>query len=665
MGKRSRKRRPTAIEPSVPVAPAVVPRQARSLLLRVVICLGLVSLVAVSYHSVATHSFIVCDDNEYIYENPVVVQGLTWQGVQWAFNAPHAGNWHPLTWMSHMLDCQWFGKDAGRHHLMSVGIHAASAMLLFLALCMMTRSIWASAAVAALFAVHPLRVESVAWAAERKDVLSAFFWMLTLLAYAWYVQRPGVLRYVLVFVAMALGLMSKSMLVTVPCVLLLLDVWPLGRWSRGSARWLVLEKVPLAALAIADCFAAVHGQKLGNAINSLDALPMGTRIANAAVSYIAYLWQTIWPMNLSIFYPHPGIVNSNLSPTFVAMAFGAGVLLLAVTVGVLWALRSRPYLAVGWFWYLGTLVPVIGILQVGIQARADRYTYVPMIGIYLMVVWAVRELVLAKPRVRPIVIAGTVTAIATCATLTLVQVARWKDSFTLFGYAVELDPEDYFSRNHLGIAYHNEGKIEEAAAQFKEVVRIHPNDDRGNNGLGGCYIRQKQFKLAEFYLKRAVEICPDYAEVHNNLSILYIQQDRLDEALYQGKQAVSLKSDSAGLLLNLGIAYERNRDMANAMNMYQQAMKLDPGNIAVYGRWGLMERERGDRAKAIQLFEQLVRLDPTNVEGHHNLGVIYAENGDEAKGEEHIAEALRLDPNSADAKRNLAILRANRKAKSP
>ena len=372
-------------------------QRANSRVTGLLICLGLVAITWAVFGQTLAHDFVNFDDHVYVYENPLVVRGLTTEGIIGAFTHTHALNWHPLTTLSHMLDCQLYGLNAGGHHLTNVILHTISVLLLFLLLKQTTNALWQSAFVAALFAIHPLHVESVAWIAERKDVLSAVFFLLTLAAYVRYARAPSPPRYLLVALLLAFGLMSKPMLVTLPFVLLLLDYWPLGRLEgqksevESRLRKLIVEKVPLLALSICSCIVTLFIQRQGP--NAIDQLPFLWRWNNMFVSYVTYIWQMLWPVRLAVFYPHPND-RLPLVDVIVAIAFIAGISLL-----VIYLRRTKPYLVTGWFWYLGMLVPVIGLVQVGEQAHADRYTYLPQIGLYIMIAWAVGDLFQNQRRV--------------------------------------------------------------------------------------------------------------------------------------------------------------------------------------------------------------------------------------------------------------------------
>ena len=568
-----------------------------------VVCVLLAIAVAVIYVQTLGHEMINCDDNPYVYENPDVAGGLTWNGIRWAATTHHAGNWHPLTWISHMLDVKWFGlhaapdrwkgPEAGGHHLTNVVLHLASVIILFLALRQMTGALWSSALVAAMWAVHPLRVESVAWIAERKDVLSGLFWMLTLLAYGWYVRRPGVGRYLAVALCFALGLTAKSMLVTLPCVLLLLDYWPLGRMTAVKPRplvashpattgrgfttgiWqLLLEKLPLFALSAIVSSIVVVSQRSSGLMNMADNVPVGLRVSNAAIAYVTYLWKTIWPTNLAIFYPHPAMLKTGYTSSIIAGAVAAMLLLVVVTLVVLWQMRRRPYLAVGWFWYLGTLVPVIGLVQVGVQSMADRYTYLPMIGVYIAVVWGGVELA-ARWRWLAIPLTGAaVVLLAVWTAASFQQTARWKTRFTVFGHAIAAAEDNYFAHNHLGVAYFHAGEFDKAGEHYRKAVEAAPNYDAANANLGAYHMRRGEVETAIGYFQNAVRVNP-YLGVHYiNLGQAYLAQGRGDEAGREFRDAVEAEKDSAALHGYLGIDLRRRGKLHEAEVQRQEMFRL-------------------------------------------------------------------------------------------
>lgn len=456
--------------------------------LKITIALVLVAATLLVFWQAGSHDFIILDDQLYVSQNSAIQGGLTLDGIRWAFtDTETTGNWHPLTWISHMVDIQLFGINPAGHHLVNVVLHAANTLLLFLALCTLTGAPWRSAVVAALFALHPLHVESVAWVAERKDVLSTFFWMLTLLCYAGYVRRRGPVRYLATFAAFVLGLMAKPMLVTLPFVLLLLDYWPLGRFEGGSEmqvprasgeaepapahkkklQRLVLEKLPFLATSAIFCAVAIHAQHRGGYVPSFYAYPLLLRIYNALLAYAGYLAKTVWPLDLAVFYPFPRV-------TSIWPVIGSTVLLIGISLTTAWQARRRPYLLIGWLWFLGTLVPVIGLVQVGRQSMADRYMYIPLVGLAIMAVWGIAGLFSTLPR-RAAVLGGTAGVILlACAGMTRHQLAYWQDSVALLEHTLQVTPPNYFVQGILGNALFQMGRFEEALPHYQEAARINP-----------------------------------------------------------------------------------------------------------------------------------------------------------------------------------------------
>lgn len=524
--------------------------------LLICVCLAAVTLIA--FWQVSNCDFINYDDNEYVTQNAFVQRGLSWEGIRWAFSSGHAANWHPLTWLSHMLDFQLFGLKPGWHHLMNLLFHIANTLLLFLVLQWMTKALWQSAFVAALFALHPLHVESVAWAAERKDVLSTFFWMLTVGAYCYYVERPGIGRYMFVLLFFALGLMAKPMLVTLPFVLLLLDYWPLGRFEQskpdqvpqmppvrpnrksrkrkegiksavaeiklqgltdskinpGPVRHLIWEKIPLFALSAISSVVTYLVQQASGAVQSVEFFPLGSRAANALVSYVVYIGKMIWPSNLAVFYPFP-------KQWQVWAILGAALVISAVSFFVIRAAKRWRYPAVGWFWYLGTLVPVIGLVQAGVQSRADRYTYIPLIGLFIIVSWGIPEL-LEKWRHRKRVLAGAAALVLLClAIVTWKQVGFLENNFTLYGCALGVTENNYLACYNRGKAYLDLGNPREAILDFDGAIDILPEFDQAYYNRGNAYARLGDYSRSILDYNRAIEINPQYAIAYHNRAASY------------------------------------------------------------------------------------------------------------------------------------------------
>ena len=572
--------------------PAVCPRDRWPV---VGLCLLLALAVWVVFGQTRHHEFVNYDDEVYVYQNSAVTQGLNRSGIAWAFTHPHGSNWHPLTTLSHMLDCQLYGLKPGGHHLTNVLLHAATAISLFLVLRNLTGAFWRSAFVAAVFALHPLRVESVAWVSERKDVLSGLFFMLTLGAYVRYARHSGGGRqnsevaevaplpllisglrspsYWLALLLFTLGLMSKPMLVTVPLVLLLLDYWPLRRLelstlnSQLSTTWrLLLEKGPFLLLAAADCVATLLAQ--GSAIAPVQKLSLLSRIGNALVAYAVYLGQLLYPSGLAVFYPHPG---NQLS---VETAGWCGGLLILVTVGVLRWQRQRPYLLVGWLWYLGMLVPVIGLVQVGIQAWADRYTYLPQIGLYVMITWGVVELC-GWWRYRRVVLSSAAVMVLTgLLVLARVQTTYWRDSVSLWSHALACTSGNYLVHSNLGVALGKQGKLDEAIPHFERALQLKPDFAGAHNNLGLALGKQGKWAEALPHFERALQLQPDYADAHNNLGLALRTQGKVNEAMRHFERALQLDPDDVAAHNNLGLALAAQGKWTAARPHFQRALDL-------------------------------------------------------------------------------------------
>ncbi|MDQ2776965.1 MAG: tetratricopeptide repeat protein [Acidobacteriota bacterium] len=622
----------------------------------------LFSATILVYANVRHFAFVNFDDPEYVTNNLHVQGGLTWQAFKWAFTSGDAANWFPLTWLSHMLDFQLFGLASGWHHITSVLVHALATVLLFAFLNRATRALWPSALVAFLFALHPLHVESVAWVSERKDVLSAFFWCLTLYAYVRYTERQTIARYGLVLVAFCLGLMAKPMIVTLPFVLLLLDVWPFQRLSLRSApaTWPIWEKLPLLLLAVGVSVVTYFVQRGSGAVESVFAFPIGLRIENALLSYAVYLAKIFWPTGLAVFYPYPLSFSAWQVALAVAIVVGISTLVLRL-------LRTHPYLAVGWFWYLGTLIPVIGLVQVGAQARADRYTYVPAVGIFIMLAWGAADIARRWPRTKLAVPAVAAVACAACVPVTWKQIQYWDNSETLFQHAIDVTNQNYLAQHNLANALLDvPGRLPDAIAHLKESLRIHPDSARTHTDLGTALSKLPAHSpeaVAEY--EAALRIDPNSAITHNDLgNTLSKMPGRLPEAISEYEAALRIKPDYAEAHNNLGAALSKSGRPADAVTEFETALKLDPDypearkNCAAahYDLGVGLSKLPGRLPEAISQFEEALRIDPGYAEAHNDLGVALSEMGgrtDEAIA--HFEAALRINPNYFDAHYDLAV----------
>jgi protein O-mannosyl-transferase len=531
------------------------------------ICLALAAITFVVFGQTLRHQFVNCDDNAYVYNNPVVASGLTLKGIVWVFTHADCSLYHPLTMLSLMGDCQLYGFHAGGYHFTNVLLHTASVILLFLVLRQMTGALWRSAFVAAVFAIHPLRVESVAWVAERKDVLSGFFFMLTLGAYVHYVRKPESLaRYLMVAAAFVLALLSKPTVVTLPFLLLLLDYWPLRRFEQpGKLSGLIREKIPLLALSAWSCAKTV--QAVGKVITSGDAMPMPSRIANALVSCAIYLRQMVWPERLAMPYPYP---HNGVPPWQVALA---GLLLAGISAVAWRKRRTWPWLLMGWLWYLGMLAPMMGIVQVGAFAHADRNTYLPQIGVYIAITWLVAEWRVSRLAVGGLM-AGVLAVLMVCAWK---QTTYWQDSEVLWTRSLACTTDNYLAHLSLGEVLREKGNVDEAIAHYNEALKIKPHLAQAyyDIGLALCHEGRMDEGIAQF--QQALQFNPGYAEAHNNLGNALLQKGRVDEAIAQYQQALQINPVSVEAWNNLGNALLQKGNVEEAIASYQRALAINPG----------------------------------------------------------------------------------------
>ena len=611
------------------------------------ICLFLVVITLLSYWQLPTHDFLNFDDNAYITQSTNVHEGITWKNIAWAFSFTDIAYWHPLTWLSHILAFQLFGLKSGMHHLANLFLHIANTLLLFLVLHRMTRSLWSSAFVAAMFALHPLNVESVAWASERKNVLSTFFWMLTMLTYVCYVERPTVLRYLLIFLVFSLGLMAKPMLVTLPFVLLLLDYWPLYRlnfspskrinqehhkskntgFQRSSFLRLVLEKIPLLVLSIIVIYLSSMSVQNGGYAISTASVPMKLRIANALVSYVSYIKKTIWPHNLAIYYPYPHAL-----PLW--QVAGAVLLLLCISFLVLRTVKSKPYLVVGWLWYIGTLVPVIGLVQAGLwPATADRFAYVPLIGLFIVIAWGAPDLV-DRWRSRKIVLVTLATTLISILTVTTCfQLRYWQNGVTLFTHTLNVTPNNSLINKELGNAWEDQGNFEKAMYYYDKAIQITPNFAEPHNNLGRLFAIQKDYKDAIYHYNEALRIKPTFTEAHNNLATALLYQGNEKEAIYHYYEALRSNPNYAGAYYNLAKIFEHNGKTEKAIILYRKALGCNPEMIqALYNLSWINATHKNEKyrngAKAIELAEKLSKITQYNQPlAMDALAAAYAETG--------------------------------------
>ncbi len=612
------------------------------------ICVFLVAAIWVVFGQTLGHEFVNYDDDQYVYKNPQVIHGLNLKGIVWAFTHNVNVNWTPLTVMSHMLDCQFYGLHAGGHHLTNLLLHAATAILLFLVLREMTGALWRSAFVAAVFAIHPLRVESVAWVAERKDVLSGLFFMLTLGAYVRYVRKPPSLgRYLTVMFLFALGLMSKPMLVTVPFVLLLLDYWPLNRFGAAAnhfsiLRKLIVEKIPLIVFSIAVCMVTLLVQQQAKEIS------FSLRISNALVSYVAYCGQMFYPMGLAVSYPYP-IHGLPIGKIILAL-----LLLVAVSVGAFCWRQKHPHFLMGWLWYLGMLVPVIGLVQVGAQARADRYTYLPQIGLYILLTWTVVELTASWRSRRWVLGGGAMVVLAVLITCARAQTAYWRDSESLWAHTLACTSGNSIAHYNLGVVFAQQGRIKEAISQFQKALAIKPDYAKPHFNLGNSFLQQGRMEEAIAYYQKALTINPDDEEVHNNLGNVFLQQGRIDEAISRYQKALAINPNYAEAHNNLGSAFRQQGRMEEAIAQFQKALEIKSDYAEVHNNLGVVFTQQGRMEEAISQFQKALEIKPDYAEAHYNLGNAFLQQGRMEEAIAQFQKALTINPDYVGAQNNMA-----------
>ncbi len=612
----------------------------------------LVGLILAAYWPVKKSGFVGFDDNLYVVNNRQVQSGLSWAGVVWAFTTTEAANWHPLTWLSHAADVHFYGLNPEGHHLTNVLIHVLNTLLLYWVLCKATRHSLRSLLVAALFGLHPLNVESVAWVAERKNVLTLFFGLLSLGTYVGYAQKGGWLRYLGSVGFFALGLMAKPMIVTLPCLMLLMDFWPLERLgglafskrdhsknrssSRGAADkkmkhrsttvtagvqvlrsplQLTLEKLPFFLLTILSSAVTVWAQGRYGAVQSMEFFSLPMRLMNACVSYTRYLSKLFWPTDLTVFYPHPG----NTLPAWQAPA--AAFLLAAISAFAVWRARRSPYIMVGWFWFVGSLVPMVGLVQVGDQAMADRYAYLPMIGIIVLLVWSLCD---GAPRVAPSswVIPGLALVSLCLAIQTHRQLDHWRTNRTLYEHMLNVSPNNYVALTGMGLVFSEEGQLDEAAGHFYRAIEIKPHYTWARESIAG---------------------------VENNRGVLRARQGKHTEALAHYLRAVEYQSANAEFHYNLALCYVELRRWPEASDQYRQAIERDPRHFRAHRDLGSLLYEQGKTEEALAHYQQAIQIQP-DAQAYFNIGAVFANEGKPQEAIRYVAEALRLQPGMTQAR---------------
>ncbi|MEP6904068.1 MAG: tetratricopeptide repeat protein [Actinomycetota bacterium] len=640
--------------------------------------------------------FINLDDDIYVYENPFVSRGFNFTNFKWALTAFHAANWHPLTWISHALDASFFGLNAGGHHAVNLIFHIINSTLLFVVVNKLTNAFWKSAIVAALFAVHPAHVESVAWIAERKDVLSTLFWLLTTWAYLRYTEervesqesrvesqneletnkydestksknkkngstsdfRHSTKYYILTILLFALGLMAKPMLVTLPFVLLLIDYWALERfdkWNASNLLPLIKEKLPLFALTAISAGVTIFAQKAGGAIQTIETISLSDRIFNAVISYAKYVVMLFYPVNLGVWYPF----ENNFSVAQITVSL---VLLVGITAICCWQIRERKYLFVGWFWFLGTLVPVIGILQVGRQSLADRYTYIPYIGLSIAVIWLFGDIFERLKLSKTIIAAICGICLLALTVLSFRQVSYWKTSETLFVRTLSITGKNYLVKNNFCNYLEKKNRFDEATAQCQSAIADDPRLPDAYNTLGTVQIKQNKFDEAKANFEKAAQINPNFMLAYANLAVVETNQNNFDAAAENLKKAIGLDTggffDASRLLdaySGLAVASLKQKNYAEAAEFFQKALEITPNNTDFQRNLALSLHKQGKSAEGIRILEETIRKNPNLPEVYNTLGLIYAEQNRKPEAIAQFQKALQISPNFTPAQNNLRM----------
>jgi len=591
-----------------------------------VLCLLLPAITLLVYFPVFGYDFVNYDDPDYVYSNPHVLAGLTWHGIIWAFLVVHSFNWHPLTWISHMTDVELFGAGPAGPHVVNVLFHAANAVLVFLVLKKMSGAIWRSAFVAAFFALHPLHVESVAWISERKDVLSTFFGLLALWKYAFYVEEAKQgksskqsANYWWALLFFVLALLSKPMLVTLPFIMLLLDYWPLQRFkpatgasSFSSLLWLLKEKAPFLFFSAASCILTFKAQHESEAVQSLSAFPLNGRIENVFVAYAQYLGKTFLPINMACLYPHPG------NWPWPEVLFDSSVVV-GISAASIWLRQKWPFIFVGWFWFLGMLVPVIGLVQVGFQSMADRYTYLPLVGIFLILAWGSGEAILRMPKAAaPVCLAGVVLLVG-CGVLARNQLQYWQNGGTLFHHAVATTKNNYIAYNNLGYYLFKHDKLDEAIDDYQKALQIKPDFETALENLGVALIRDKQYDGAITCYRSLLRLNPSDAAAYSNLGYAFTVTGRFDEAIDSYRKAVQIKPGLVDALVNLGGALAVKGQFEEAAVQYRKALQLSPQDAQIHFELGNMLKNLGKKQEAMDEFSEALNINPEYQEAQQAL----------------------------------------------
>ncbi len=609
------------------------------------------------YWQVTGFDFVDFDDDIYVEENQIVQRGLTREGFVWAFTTGRTGNWHPLTWLSLMLDCQLSQNLARCCHTTNVLIHIANTLLLFWVLKRMTSAFWCSAFVAALFALHPLHVESVAWISERKDVLSTLFFFLTILFYIRYVERRGFFRYVPVVLCFALGLLAKAMLVTLPFALLLLDYWPLGRFrpgklaaggeegknTRKAAGLLVFEKAPLFVLTVILCLVTYLLHKSTKGIMDLD---LDVQLANVVASYGRYIGRMFWPRGLAVIYLHPNRIE-------VGVMVISLIVLICISAVVIFLGRRRPYLVVGWLWYIGLLIPVIGFVQIGNHSMADRYSYVPLIGLFIMLTWSAAELAKAKHYPKGALATAGILIVLLLSVCTVFQIRHWQNGVTLFARAIDVTGGNYVAYNNFGMALDRAGKVDEAIEQWKQALRLNPNHYKVIGNLVRVLVEKGHIEEALFYYSKSVGWSPDDCRTRTSLADTLFRLRGYHRAVEHYEAALAAGCDDASIHYNLAVALSHQGRYDDSILHYSKFLQQQPDSFRAHNNLGAVLMSKRDDAEAIRHFQEALRLNWDYFGAHMNLATILMERGNIPEAIKHYEQAVRIDPNDITARREL------------
>jgi len=629
------------------------------------VCLILTISTLAVYWQVRDFDFVNFDDSLYVL-NHYVRDGLTVKGILWAFKLEGIDYWRPITWLSHMLDCHLYGLNAGMHHAVNLIIHIVTGILLFNVLKRMTGTLWRSAFVAALFLLHPLNVESVAWVAERKNVLSTFFWMATMFAYTGYARRPGAGKYLAILLVFSMGLMTKPTLVTLPFVLILLDFWPLCRFSLGQAgcRYnpgtedesfqkaslfrLVIEKIPMIVLAVVlaslTLFSAPQEITLGT-------VSINLRITNALVSYLWYIGKMIWPANLAVFYPFPEAVP-------IWKAVGAGFVLLCITVQVFRTARQRPYFFVGWMWYMGTLVPAIGLVWSGLwPAVADRFVYIPLIGLFIMISWGGTDVARVRRYGKAVAAVVAAAILLSCVAVSRAQTEHWKNRITLFRHALKVTENNCVAHNNLAIAMLEKGKRDEAVFHFKEILKKCPEDSQNLYNMGLAMQNAGNVDQAIFYYREALKINPEDEQVHNNLANVLFSQGNIDESGLHYSEALRIKPEFSEAHNNLANVLAAQGRIREAVVHYNEALSINPENRDAHYNLGSLLLSQKQYKEAAAHFAATIKIDPTYAKAYNKIGILLTRQGKFEKAGVFFSRALELDSGYVEARENLKVIK--------